>query len=47
MTLLLTDRDLDQLHCRPISQMGNYQVSWVIIGVSVFNVIKSGSICIC
>ncbi|KAK4305504.1 hypothetical protein Pmani_022610 [Petrolisthes manimaculis] len=25
MTLLLTDRDLDQLHCRPISQMGNYQ----------------------
>lgn len=27
LTLLLTDRDLDQLHCRPISQMGNYQVS--------------------
>ncbi|XP_071547300.1 integrator complex subunit 6 isoform X3 [Panulirus ornatus] len=25
LTLLLTDRDLDQLHCRPISQMGNYQ----------------------
>lgn len=22
---LLTDRDVDQLHCRPISQMGNYQ----------------------
>ncbi|KAG7176055.1 Integrator complex subunit 6-A-like [Homarus americanus] len=25
LTLLLTDRDRDQLHCRPISQMGNYQ----------------------
>ncbi|KAK8731732.1 hypothetical protein OTU49_007447 [Cherax quadricarinatus] len=25
LALLLTDRDFDQLHCRPISQMGNYQ----------------------
>ncbi|KAK7082057.1 Integrator complex subunit 6 [Halocaridina rubra] len=25
LTHLLTDRDMDQLHCRPINQMGNYQ----------------------
>ncbi|XP_066955272.1 integrator complex subunit 6 isoform X1 [Macrobrachium rosenbergii] len=25
LTHLLTERDMDQLHCRPINQMGNYQ----------------------
>lgn len=39
LTLLLTDRDLDQLHCRPISQMGNYQVceSVLCVELGVFN----------